>query len=244
MENLSPMKKEELDKKLNMSTVSNFIRSALISKILNKTNINEELATRLYANRIIEEELLGHNKSFRGFTPELPKGSKLINVRDAQYVQINGRMYYVRTFGKGFDLVDNTYDFMPSPDELYPSKQKIKYQKAFNVSDTSEPIDTNQFYTYDENKEPLDNWIIHNDLGSIKDNLHTGEVQTWWLKGEPYKAMTDRSLFDKPYGRHLFARQSALEDSIGRPLDQHQELRGEVVLNGYVNDGGITITPT
>ena len=57
--------------------------------------------------------------------------------------------------------------------------------------------------------------------------------------------MEKRSLIkDIPGGRHLFAKQSALEASIGRPLDQHGELFGDIITKGDVENGGITITPT
>ncbi|MCX6757359.1 MAG: hypothetical protein NTZ44_00535 [Candidatus Nomurabacteria bacterium] len=56
--------------------------------------------------------------------------------------------------------------------------------------------------------------------------------------------MVKRSLLDQPEGRHLFAKQSALEASIGRPLDQHRELIGDIIKKGDIKDGGITLTPT
>lgn len=49
---------------------------------------------------------------------------------------------------------------------------------------------------------------------------------------------------DIPEGRHLFAKQSAIEASIGRPLDEHRELIGDVIEEGNLQNGGITITPT
>jgi len=244
MENFNLKKKEEPQKKSNRDKVSNFIKATLLSKLLNKSKINKTLADNLYANRILEEELISPNTSYKGFSPELPKDSKLIDIYGSQYLQIDGRMYYIRNFVDGFDLVDNTYDFMPRPGELYSDKSKLKYQKKYNVSDKSTSIDDHQFYKFNETKDNLDNWIIHNDKGQIKKNRFN-KYETWWRKGEPYKAMEVRSLIkDKPLGRHLFAKQSALEDSIGKPLDGHRELIGDVITQGRVEEGGITITNT
>jgi len=243
MENFSLGKNEDSKNKSNIEKVSNFVKAALLSKLLDNSKMDKTLADNLYANRILEEELISPNISQKGFEPELPKGSKLIDIHGSQFLQIDGRMYYIRTFNKGFDLVDSTYDFMPRPDELYPSKTKLKYQKKYNVSDTSTPINDDQFYKFNETKDNLDNWIIHNDMGKINKNRFNKDA-TWWLKGEPYKGMVKRSLFDKPEGRHLFAKQSALEDSIGRPLDQHRELIGDIIKKGNIENGGITVTPT
>ena len=243
MENLNLGKKEDSKKRSNIDKVSNFVKATLLSKLLNNSKIDKTLANNLYANRILEEELISPNMSFKGFEPELPKGSKLIDIHGSQYLQIDGRMYYIRNFVGGFDLVDNTYDFMPHPDELYPSKTKLKYQKKYNVSDTSTPINDGQFYKFNKTEDNLDNWIIHNDMGKINKN-RSNKDETWWLKGEPYKGMVKRSLLDQPEGRHLFAKQSELETSIGRPLDEHGELIGDVITKGSVQNGGITITPT
>jgi len=244
MENFNPGKMNEQKKEPIFKKVSNYIKATLLSKLLNSSKIDNNLADNLYANRILEEELIGPNISYKGFEPELPKGSKLIDIHGSQYLQIDGRMYYIREFKNGFDLVDNTYDFMPRPDELYPSKAKLKYQKKYNVSDASAPINEDQFYKFDKTEDNLDNWIIHNDMGKIyKSKLN--KDATWWKKGGPYKAMANRSLVkDKPEGRHLFAKQSALEASIGKPLDQRGELMGAMIEEGNVENGGLTITPT
>lgn len=238
MENFSPKKKGSISDK-----VSNFAKSIILSKLMGKSKMNKTLTDNLYANRILEEEQVAPNKSYSGFSPSLPEGSKIINVQGSQFLQKDGRMYYIREFKGGFDLVDNTYDFMPHPDELYPSKRKLKYQKKYNVSDASMPINVGQFYKFNETEDDLDNWIIHNDKGQIKNGKHN-QNKTWWLKGKPYKPMEERSLFDKPEGRHLFAKQSALETSIGRKLNQHRELIGDVIKEGSVEDGGITLTNT
>ncbi len=243
MENFNPGKKNEQKKEPASNKVPNFLKATLVSKLLNNSKMDKTLADNLYANRILEEELIAPNKFYSGFTPSLPEGAKMVNVHGSQYFQIDGRMYYIRHFKKGFDLVDNTYDFMPRPDELYPSKEKLKYQKKYNVSDTSTPINDHQMYIFDETKDDVDDWIIHNDMGKINKNRFN-ENETWWLKGEPYKGMVKRSLLDQPEGRHLFAKQSALEASIGRPLDQHRELIGDIIKKGDIKDGGITITPT
>lgn len=244
MENFNLGKKEEPKKKSNIGKVSSFIRSAFLSKLMDNSKIDKNLANNLYANRILEEELIAPDKFYSGISPELPKGSKLIDIDGSLFIQKDGRMYYVRNFVGGFDLIDNTYDFMPRPGELYPSKTKLKYQKKYNVSDASTPISDHQFYKFNETKDNLDSWIIHNDKGRIKNNK-SNKSETWWRKGEPYKAMEARSLTkDSPEGRHLFAKQSALEESIGKPLDQHRELIGDVIKKGDVSDGGITITST
>lgn len=243
MENFNLGKKNEQKKESISKKVSNYVRATLLSKLLNNSKIDKTLADNLYANRILEEELVSPNISYKGFEPELPKGSKLIDIHGSQFLQIDGRMYYIREFENGFDLVDNTYDFMPHPDELYPSKRKLKFQKKYNISDASTPINEGQFYKFDKTEENLDNWIIHNDLGKINKN-RLNKDSTWWRKGKPYKPMEKRSLFDKPEGRHLFAKQSALEASIGKPLDQRGELMGAMIEKGNVQNGGITITPT
>lgn len=211
---------------------------------MKNSKLNKNLASNLYANRILEEERIAPNKFYKGFTPDLPEGAKIINVHGSHFAQIDGRMYYIRESENGFDLVDNTYNFMPRPDEVYPSKSKLKDQKKYNVSDAATPIADNQFYKFNQTKDDLDNWIIHNDMGQIK-KTPLGKNLTWWLKGEPYKGIERRDLVkDKPEGRHLFAKQSALEASIGKPLDQHRELRGDIINEANVQDGGITITPT
>lgn len=244
MENFNPGKRNEQKKEPVSGKVSNFLKTKLLSKLMDKSKLDENLADNLYANKILEEERIAPNKSYSGFSPALPEGSKIIEIDGSHYLQKDGRMYYMREFEEGFDLVDNTYDFMPRPGELYPSKEKLKYQKKYNVSDTSTPINDHQFYKFNKTKDDLDDWIIHNDKGTIRKDK-TGKDNTWWLKGEPYKAMEERSLTkDKPIGRHLFAKQSALEASIGRPLDQHRELTGEIEERGSIKDGGITVTPT
>ncbi len=258
MENFKPTTKEDpkkesiLDKASKVTSLAKIrtlikdipnVKTTILSKLIDNSKMNKTLADNLYANRILEEELISHNVSFKGIEPELPKDSKLINIHGSQYLQKDGRMYYIRNFVGGFDLVDNTYDFMPHPDELYPSKRKLKYQKKYNVSDTSAPINDHQFYKFNETENNLDNWIIHNDMGKIKNNRFNKD-ETWWLKGEPYKGMVKRSLLDQPGGRHLFAKQSALEASIGKPLDEHRELVGDIIKEGNVQNGGITVTPT
>ena len=242
MEGLNPTKKESILNKV--SKVAKLAKITVLSKLIDNSKLDKNLANNLYANRILEEELMSPNISYKGFEPELPKGSKLIDIHGSQYLQIDGRMYYIRNLVGGFDLIDNTYDFMPRPGELYPFKTKLKYQKKYNVSDKSIPINDGQFYKFNETKDNLDNWIIHNDTGKINKN-RLNEDETWWLKGEPYKAMERRSLIkDTPEGRHLFVKQSALESSIGKPLDQHRELMGDIIKKGDVVSGGITITPT
>ena len=186
MESFNYGKKENLKKKTLVDKVSNFVKAALLSKLLNNSNMDQTLVDNLYANRILEEELISPNISFEGFEPELPKGSKVINVADAQFLQIDGRMYHINDSKEGFNLIDSTYDFMPRPTELYPSKTKLKNQKKYNVSDASTPIDGDQFYKFNKTEDSLDNWIIHNDDGQIKKN-RLGKDSTWWLKGEPYK---------------------------------------------------------
>lgn len=245
MENFNLEKKNDPKKEPISNKVSNFVKTRLLSKLMNNSKLDETLADNLYANKILEEERIAPNKSYSGFTPSLPEGAKIIEISGAHYLQKDGRMYYVREFKGGFDLIDSTYDFMPRPGELYPSKEKLKYQKKYNVSDTSKPITDHQFYKFDKTEDNLDDWIIHNDMGTIRKDKRSGKDETWWLKGEPYKGMEERSLIkDKPAGRHLFAKQSALEASIGRPLDRHRELTGEIEERGDIKDGGITITPT
>ncbi|HUC88842.1 MAG TPA: hypothetical protein VMR49_02320 [Candidatus Paceibacterota bacterium] len=259
MENFNLIKKEDpkkesiLDKESKVSNLAKIrtlikntpnFKATLLSKLLDNSKMDKTLADNLSANRILEEELIAPNESYSGFTPSLPEGAKIIDVYGSQYLQKDGRMYHIRKFKGGFDLVDSTYDFMPRPDELYPSKRKLKYQKKYNVSDASTPINNDQFYKFNETEDNLDNWIIHNDMGKIRKNDKSGKDSTWWQKGEPYKGMVKRSLLDQPEGRHLFAKQSALEASIGKPLDQHSELIGDVIEKGNVENGGITITPT
>jgi hypothetical protein len=220
-------------------------KTFVASKMLNSSKINNKLARNIYNNRILEEELVAPNVQFRGFSKkELPDG-KLHSIADGDFMNVNGRMYWINE-GKylngdeGYTLADNTYDFMPRPDELYPSKYKSKWQKKYNVSDanpnTVGRYDSNR---YDQTYTYPDDWIIHNDKGQL-----TGD-STWWLKSRPYKAMEQRSLLnDTPSGRHIFAKQSALESFLGKPLDQHRELIGDIIKEGSVPRGGITITPT
>jgi len=258
MENFKPTNKEEPKKESileKISEVANLdkiktlikntpnVKTVLLSKLIDSSKLDKTLADNLYANRILEEELISPNVSFKGFEPELPKDNKLIDIDGSKFLQIDGRMYYIRQYKEGFDLVDNTYDFMPRPGEIYPSKRKLEYQKKYNVSDASTPISGNQFYKFNETEDNLDNWIIHNDMGKINKN-RSNKDETWWLKGEPYKGMVKRSLLDQPGGRHLFAKQSALEASIGRQLDEHRELIGDIIKKGDVENGGITLTPT
>lgn len=153
-------------------------------------------------------------------------------------------MYFIQDYDGGFKLIDNTKDFIPNK---YLSRRQNKkrafFQKKYGLSDTTEAIPRDEFYGYDESIGDLNNWIIHNDMGKINKS-RLNKDQTWWLKGKPYKGVFKRTIFDKPLGRHLFAKQSALEASIGKPLDQHMELRGNIIREGNVEDGGITITPT
>lgn len=245
MENFNPGKKNEQKKEPVSNKVSNFVKTILLSKLLNKSKIDETLANNLYANRILEEERVAPDKSFSGITPSLPEGAKMIEVWGSHYVNIGDKMYYLREFKTGFDLVDNTSDFIPV--KYLPrseNKRRAAFQKKYGLSTTTEAIPHDEFYRYDESIGDLDDWIIHNDMGKIKKDDKSGKNSTWWLKGEPYKGMVKRSLLDQPAGRHLFAKQSALEASIGRPLDQHRELIGDIIKKGDIKDGGITLTPT
>jgi hypothetical protein len=221
------------------------VKTAILSKLIDNSKIDKTRADNLYANRILEEELIAPDKSFSGFTPTLPEGTKIIDVDGSHYANIGDKMYYIRKFKEGFDLVDNTRDFIP---DKYLSRREYKrrdfFQKKYGLSSTTEAIPQEEFYHYNESTDDLDNWIIHNDMGKINKNKFNKD-ETWWRKGEPYKAMEARSLIkDKPAGRHLFAKQSALESSTGKPLDEHRELIGDVIEKGSVQDGGITITPT
>ncbi len=243
MENFNLGKKND-QKKPAPNKVSNFVKSIFLSKAMDKSKMDETLAGNLYANRILEEELVAPNESFSGTTPTLPEGTKIINIHGSHFANIGDKMYFLMEYKGGFELRDNTKDFIP---DKYLSrreyKRRVAFQKKYGLSATTEAIPRNEFYRYDESIDNLDNWIIHNDMGQIKKDRF-GKDTTWWRKGEPYKGMEKRSLLDKPVGRHLFAKQSALEDSIGRPLDQHMELRGNMVKEGDVVNGGITITPT
>jgi hypothetical protein len=237
--------KNEPKKESVSNKVSNFVKAALLSKLLDKSKINKSLADNLYANRILEEELVAPDKSFSEFTPSLPEGTKIIDVHGSHYANIGDKMYFIRDFKEGFDLVDNTKDFIPYKG-LYRREYKRRafFQKKYGLSTATKATHDDEFYRYNESVDDLDDWIIHNDKGQIKKNRFNKD-ETWWLKGEPYKAMEQRSLIkDNPAGRHLFAKQSALEASIGRPLDQHRELIGDIIKKGDIKDGGITVTPT
>ena len=223
--------------KKGISTLPN-PKTIALSKMLDNSKLNTKLANNLYANRILEEELIAPNVSFKGLEPNLPEGSRIINHAGSSFLQKDGRMYYIQEHNDRIRLLDNTDYFVPHPEDLHPSKSKLKDLKKYNISDKSDPIYDNQWYHFNQTSDPIDDWIIHNDLGGIK-----GE-KTWWKKSEPYKGMTNRSLFDQPQGRHIYAKQSALESSLGRPLDEHRELIGDVVKKGNVQRGGLTITPT
>lgn len=253
MENFNLEKQNNQKNKQKKEIVSNkapnFIRAMFLSKLLNKSKLDKNLADNLYANRILEEELIAPNKFYSGYTPSLPEGTKIIDVYGSYYANIGDKMYYIRRFEDGFDLVDNTKDFILRKDTYYSRrerKRKAAFLKKYGLSlsaDTKTPP-RDKFYRYDESFEDVDNWIIHNDGGKIKKNRFNKD-ETWWLKGKPYKAMEARSLIkDKPSGRHLFVKQSALESSIGKPLDQHAELMGDIIRKGEVTNGGITITTT
>ena len=226
--------------------------SAIFTRMLDNSKLNKELAGNLYVNRILEEELVGADSKFKGIQPSLPEGSRTLDIHGSPYVQSNGRIYYVGEHTRpewatgtgqaeqGFDLIDNTYDFMPKPGDKYPFKSQIRNQKKYGVSDKSPSLGEGPSYTYEGTTGKIDDWIIHNDKGAIKGDA------TWWLKGEPYKGMEQRKLLDPvvPGGRHVFAKQSSLESALGKPLDEHRELLGDVVKKGEVQKGGITITPT
>ena len=141
MENFNPTKNEDLKKEPNKGKVSNFIKATLLSKLLNKSKINTTLAGNLYANRILEEELIAPDKSFSEFTPSLPKGTKIIDVDGSHYANIGDKMYYVREFKEGFDLVDNTKDFIP---HKYLERREYKRRAAFQKNMVFLPIQ-NQF---------------------------------------------------------------------------------------------------
>jgi hypothetical protein len=213
-------------------------KTITLSKMLNNSKLNKTLADNLYANRILEEELIAPNVSYKG-TPNFPEG-KIINHYGTPFLQKNGRMYYMAEFENGFGLNDATYDFMPRPDYKYPSKHIKNLQKKYNVSDAAESEFNSiydNYYPFDQTVTPVDDWIIHNDFGQIKGD------KTWWKKSSPYKGITARTLFDKPVGRHLFTKQSSLESFLKKPLDQHRELIGDVIKKGDVPREGITITP-
>ncbi len=220
------------------------VKTAILSKLIDNSKFDKTLANNLYANRILEEELIAPDKSFLEFTPSLPEGTKIIDVYGSNYVNIGDKMYYIRNFKGGFDLVDNTRDFIPDK-YLSPRENKRRgfFQKKYGLSITTESVPRREFYRYNESIGDLDNWIIHNDMGKINKN-RSNKDETWWVKGEPYKAMERRTLFDNPVGRHLFAKQSALESSIGKPLDEHRELIGDMIKEGNVQNGGITVTHT
>jgi hypothetical protein len=215
-------------------------KTIALSKMLDNSKLNTELANNLYANRILQEELVAPNVSYRG-TANFPEG-KLIDHLGSPFLQKNGRMYYITDFENGVGLNDVTYDFMPTPGDKYPSKYFKKLQKKYNVSDAAESEFKgsmyNNYYPHDENVSSIDDWIIHNDVGQIPNN------RTWWKKGSPYGGAFGRSLFDKPFGRHVYAKQSALESALERPLDQHRELIGDIIEKGRLPNNGLTITPT
>lgn len=213
-------------------------KTLALSKILDNSKLDTKLANNLYANRILEEELVGPNITFKGLSESLPEGSRMIDYHGSPYIQKDGRVYYAREFDKGFDLIDRTDDFMPRVGEKYPTKERIRLQKKYNVSNEAAPLSDKTFYKYNTDVENPDDWIIHNDKGSLKND------NTWWRKSEPYKGMSKRSLLDEPTGRHLFANQSSLENAIGKPLDEHRELIGDIIKEGSLQRGGITITPT
>ncbi|HEU0085456.1 MAG TPA: hypothetical protein VFQ59_00660 [Candidatus Paceibacterota bacterium] len=244
MENLNLGEKEDPKKTSSTSKVSNFVKAALLSKLLDNSKMDTTLADNLYANRILEEELIAPDKSYSGLTPSLPEGTKIIDINGSHYAHIGDKMYYIREFKGGFDLVDDTKDFIP--DKHLSSgeyKRRAALQKKCGLSATTEVIPQKEFYRYNESISDLDDWIIHNDKGKIRKDK-SGKDSTWWRKGEPYKAMEKRSMLDRPEGRHLFAKQSALEASIGRPLDQHRELIGDIIKKGDIKNGDITMTPT
>ncbi|MEI8130262.1 MAG: hypothetical protein WCG55_02030 [bacterium] len=245
MENFNPANMDEPKKESTLRKIHKAAKSMLVSKLLNSSTLDKNLADNLYANRILEEELVAPNKSSSGFTPSLPEGTQIIEINGAHYAHIGDRMYFIRQYESGFDLVDNTNDFIPTDHHgRRENKRRAAFQKKYGLSTTSEEAPRNDFYRYDESTDDVDNWIIHNDDGQIKKN-RLGKDATWWKKGEPYKGMEMRSLIkDAPHGRHLFAKQSALEASIGKPLDQHRELRGDVIQKEKIENGGLTITPT
>lgn len=245
MENFNPREVDEQKKESVLNKIYNTAKAVLVSKLLDNSKLDETLANNLYANRILEEERIAPNRFFSGITPALPEGTRIIDIHGAYFANIGDKMYYIRRYKGGFDLVDNTEDFVPREGfDRRENKRRSAFQKKYGLSTITEAIPRKEFYRYDETTDDLDNWIIHNDEGKINKNPN-GKNITWWLKGEPYKAMEARSLInDKPGGRHLFAKQSALEDSIGGPLDQHRELTGEIITKGSVENGGITITPT
>ena len=243
MENFKPIKKEEPEKESILNKAFK-VKTTILSKLIDNSKIDKTRADNLYANRILEEELIAPNKFYSGLTPSLPEGTKIIDVDGSHYVNIGDKMYYIREFNKGFDLIDNTKDFMPGKHlSRRENKRRAFFQKKYNLSITTESTPQKEFYNYNESTDDLDNWIIHNDMGKINKNK-LNKDETWWLKGEPYKGMIKRSLLDQPQGRHLFAKQSELESSIGKPLDEHRELIGDIIEEGNVQNGGITVTPT
>lgn len=246
MENFNLGKENSQKDESVLNKASNLVKAKVLSTLLNNSKLDKNLANNLYANRILEEERVAPDKSFFGIIPSLPEEAKIINVSGSTYVNIGDKMYYVRDFQTGFDLVDNTSDFIPI-EHLGSSenKRRTALQKKYGLSSATEAVPRNEFYRFDESISDLDDWIIHNDKGEIRKDDRSGTYKTWWKKGEPYKGIIKRSLVkDNPHGRHLFAKQSALEASIGRPLDQHRELMGDVTRKGNVESGGLTITPT
>ncbi|MCX6757358.1 MAG: hypothetical protein NTZ44_00530 [Candidatus Nomurabacteria bacterium] len=169
MENFNPAKKNDPKKEPMSRKVSNFVKATLLSKLLNNSKIDETLANNLYANRILEEERIAPNKSFSGLTPSLPEGTNIIDVWGSHFANIGDKMYYIREFKKGFDLIDNTKDFIPEKWlSRRENKRRADLQKKYGLSATTEAIPQNEFYRYDESIGDLDDWIIHNDKGQIK----------------------------------------------------------------------------
>jgi hypothetical protein len=242
VETFKPGKENNKENEGIINKTSNLIRAKALSALMKNSTLDENRANNLYANRILEEERVAPDKSFRELIPPLPEDTQIVYLYGTPYAHIGDKMYYIKHRKNGFNLADNTSDFIP---HVPQDKRKAELQKKYGLSDATEAVFDGTIYHFDESISDLDDWIIHNDMGQIRKNERAGEYQTWWKKGEPYKGMEKRSLIkDEPRGRHLFAKQSALEDSIGKPLDQHRELRGDVIRKGKIEAGGITITPT
>jgi len=223
--------------------IPNSIRSFVASKVLDNAKVNPKQLKNLYNNRILDEQLIAPNVQSKGIT-DLPDA---VVTPDQNFLNIGGRMYYNSQSNLGARLIDNTKNFIPKvTDSRSTIKYKNKMNKLYDINENAPSLYDGQYFKHNFTSQPIDDFIIHNDRGNINDQMKTSLNQrTWWQKSTPYRGMAPASPLSRDvFGRHLYARQSALEASIGRPLNTNRELIGDVVREGKLDRNNITITPT
>jgi hypothetical protein len=229
----------------DVNKLPNYARALATSKYLDNVKVNPTKAKNLYNNKILDEQLIAPNIQSKGLI-DFPDGG--VFSPDQNLFNIGGRMYFNSQGATRTELIDNTKDFIHKlNDSKSTIKRKNKFNTLYNIDEDAPSLYDGQFFKHNFTSQPIDDWIIHNDKGNISasDPARYGSDQnTWWNKSKVFGSTDYKTPFRRVLGRHIYAPQSGLEASIGRPLNTNRMLMGDVIREGKLDPNNITITPT